>query len=67
MDVSVCVVGAGIIGLSTAVSISQLALPGYRVHVTIISEQFSPETTADGSAGFWEPYLSAETPLEKIK
>ena len=67
MDVNVCVIGGGIIGLSTAVNVAQLSLHGYRVHVTLIAESFSPDTTADGSAGFWEPYLSADTPLDKIR
>ena len=67
MDVNICVIGGGIIGLSTAVNVARLSVPGYRVHVTLIAERFSPDTTGDGSAGFWQPYLSSDTPLEKIR
>ena len=67
MDVNVCVIGGGIIGLSTAVNVAQLSLPGYRVHVTLIAERFSPDTTADGSGGFWEPCLCGDTPVHKIR
>ncbi|KAK3089163.1 hypothetical protein FSP39_001392, partial [Pinctada imbricata] len=51
----VCVVGAGIIGLSSAVRIQESL--GQSVHVTVIADQFSPDTTSDGSGGFWEPHL----------
>jgi len=50
----VCVIGAGIIGLPTAYRLLE-AVPD--VDVTIISEEFSPNTTGDGSAGFWRPFL----------
>ena len=60
----VAVVGAGIIGLSTAVCIQELEPT---VDVTLISEKFSPETTGDGAAGVWGPYLLGSTPEEKIE
>ncbi|XP_048762321.2 D-aspartate oxidase-like isoform X2 [Ostrea edulis] len=50
----VCVVGAGVIGLSTAVRI-QNELPNY--DVTVLADRFSPDTTSDGSGGFWQPHL----------
>jgi len=59
----VCVIGAGIIGLSTAYRLQE-ALPD--VDVTVISEEFSPNTTADGSAGFWRPYYLKGTPDELV-
>lgn len=61
----ICVIGAGVIGLATAVQI--LDKYGSHVHVTVMSEKFSPNTTSDGSAGFWEPYLVGDTPKESIK
>jgi len=51
---SVCVIGAGVIGLSTACRLQE-ELPN--VDVTIIADEFSPNTTGDGSAGFWRPYF----------
>ncbi|XP_019645689.1 PREDICTED: D-aspartate oxidase-like isoform X4 [Branchiostoma belcheri] len=59
----VCVVGAGVIGLSSAVRIQQ-KVPG--VQVTVLAEKFSPYTTSDGAAGFWEPYILNDTPPELI-
>lgn len=60
MKKKVCVIGAGIIGLSTAVCI-QDKIPS--AQVTIIAETFSPNTTSDGSAGFWEPFYPS--PIQK--
>jgi glycine/D-amino acid oxidase-like deaminating enzyme len=63
MTLHVAVIGAGIVGLSTAV-LAQEAIPG--VCVTLISEHFSPDTTGDGSAGLWMPYCLKDTPQSKI-
>jgi glycine/D-amino acid oxidase-like deaminating enzyme len=60
----VCVVGAGVIGLSSAVRI-QNTLPD--VDVTLIADIFSPNTTSDGSAGFWEPHLVNPDQVEDIR
>jgi len=58
----VAVVGAGIIGLSTALEIQeQLA----NVQVSLISEKFSPDTTADGAAGIFGLYLLGSTNPER--
>ena len=64
MKNKVCVIGAGIIGLPTAVHIIE-GIPD--VEVTIISDKFSPETTGDGAAGWWEPYLPGDNPPERMK
>lgn len=56
----IAVIGAGIIGLSTAVAISEK----YRsapIDVTLFAESFSPNTTGDGSAGFISPYILGNT------
>ncbi|XP_041764912.1 D-amino-acid oxidase [Anopheles merus] len=60
----IVVIGAGVSGLSVAV---QLAEHYYNVaNVTLISENVSPNTTGDGSAGLWGPYYCGNTPDHKI-
>ena len=63
MSRRICVLGAGVIGLSTAVNIQQDVLGS---EVTIIADKFSPNTTGDGAAGFWQPYLMKDTPVERL-
>ena len=60
----VAVVGAGIIGLSTAVHILE-SQPG--VTVTLIADKFSPQTTGDGSAGMWLPHAMGNTDEKLIR
>ncbi|XP_070554364.1 D-aspartate oxidase-like isoform X2 [Ptychodera flava] len=48
----VCVIGAGVIGLSTAVNIVE-NIPDAKV--TVIAEKMTPNTTSDGAAGIWLP------------
>ena len=50
----IAVIGAGIIGLSTAVNL-QAALPS--AHVTIIADKFGRDTTSDGAAGSFRPQI----------
>ncbi|XP_056601586.1 D-amino-acid oxidase-like [Triplophysa dalaica] len=54
----VCVIGAGVIGLSTAQSIYQ-HFHGRVTPLTIevYADVFTPLTTSDGAAGLWQPYL----------
>ena len=59
VQVRVVVVGAGIIGLPTAVNILEKV---GNTDVTIVSEELTPNTTGDGAAGVWEPYLTGNTP-----
>jgi D-amino-acid oxidase len=61
----VIVIGAGVNGLSSAVKIAEHF---YRsnLHVTLVSEDVSPNTTGDISAGLWGPYLIGNTPEDKI-
>nr|AAI55660.1 Zgc:172341 protein [Danio rerio] len=59
--VKVAVVGAGVVGLSTAVCIAE-TLP--YCSVTLISEKFSPHTTSDGAAGILLPKEFPDIPLE---
>lgn len=52
LPVKIGVVGAGVIGLCSAVNVQQL-LP--HAHVTIIADKFSEETTSDGAGGLFRP------------
>ncbi|XP_012943189.1 D-aspartate oxidase [Aplysia californica] len=61
---TVVVLGAGVSGLSCAVSIKE-ACP--EVEVELVSETFSPHTTGDGSAGFWIPYILGDTSISLIR
>lgn len=54
MSRRVCVLGAGVIGLSSAVCVQDM-LPD--VAVTVVADTFTPNTLSDGSAGFWMPFL----------
>lgn len=58
--VKVLVVGAGVVGLSTAVCVAE-TLP--YCSVTVIAEKFSPDTTGDGAAGI---LLPKEFPGERM-
>lgn len=60
----VAVVGAGIIGVTSALAVKN-AFP--RFEVCVFADQFSPDTTGDGSAGFWSPYLLGETPVDLVQ
>jgi D-amino-acid oxidase len=35
------------------------------VTITVYADIFSPETTSDVSAGYWEPYCIGDSPKEK--
>ena len=60
----VCVVGAGVIGLSTALRLCQ-EVKG--VQVTVVADTFLADTTSSGAAGLWEPYKLGSTPAELIQ
>ena len=51
---TVCVLGAGVIGLTTALRIRQ-ELPN--LGVTLVAEDFGINTTSHGSGGLWEVRL----------
>lgn len=63
----ICVLGGGINGFCCALRIletfQKLQKP---IEVTVISEEFTPNTTGDGSAGLWGPYLLGDTPTENV-
>ena len=58
---SIAVVGAGVIGLSSAVSILE---KDPTVKVTLIADKFSPYTTSDGAAGLIMPFVMGSTPVQ---
>ncbi|KAM6912431.1 D-aspartate oxidase [Xenentodon cancila] len=60
--VRVVIVGAGVVGFSTAVCISE-ALPS--CSVTLVAEKFSPYTTSDGAAGILFAAEFPDIPLER--
>ncbi|XP_045918418.1 D-aspartate oxidase isoform X2 [Micropterus dolomieu] len=63
-SVRVAVVGAGVIGFSTAVCVAE-ALPF--CSVTLLAEKFSPDTTSDGAAGILFAERFPDIPLERQK
>ncbi len=64
----VAVLGAGVVGLSTAVQLQELLQPG-APPVTIIADKFAKETTSDGAGGMFRPTLSKTpgVPVERLK
>ncbi|NXR23268.1 OXDD oxidase, partial [Cinclus mexicanus] len=60
----VAVVGAGVIGLSTALCITETC-PS--CSVTVLSDQFSPNTTSDVAAGMLIPHTYPDTPIQRQK
>ena len=60
----VCVIGAGIIGTTTAYQIKK-RFPN--AQVDIVAEIFSPNTTSDFTAGYWMPYLNPDTPKSLVR
>ncbi|XP_004702064.1 D-aspartate oxidase [Echinops telfairi] len=62
--VRIAVVGAGVIGLSTALCISN-RVP--RSSITVLSDKFTPDTTSDVAAGMLIPHQYADTAVHKQK
>lgn len=62
-NMRVAVVGAGVIGLTSAFAVKTVFR---EFEVRVFADEFSPATTGDGSAGLWSPYLLGNTPSERI-
>ena len=72
----VCVIGAGIIGLSSAVCIQDhvpnvevpmnYSFPDRCLQVTLIAEHFSPNVVSDVAAGYIQPYLCPKSSEDLI-
>lgn len=52
-SIRVAVLGAGIMGLTSALSIKE-QIPN--ASITVYAEDFSPNTTSDFSNGYWQPF-----------
>ncbi|XP_072003766.1 D-amino-acid oxidase isoform X1 [Engystomops pustulosus] len=57
-EMHVAVIGAGVIGLSTALCIQeQYQHSIHPLKIEVYADKFTPLTTSDGAAGLWQPYL----------
>eukprot|EP01025_Chloroclados_australasicus_P009270 TRINITY_DN13570_c0_g1_i1.p3 TRINITY_DN13570_c0_g1~~TRINITY_DN13570_c0_g1_i1.p3 ORF type:complete len:205 (-),score=20.39 TRINITY_DN13570_c0_g1_i1:860-1474(-) len=57
------IIGAGVVGLGSAAHILK-QFP--QAKVRIIADKFNNQTTSWGSGGLWEPYVMADTPIQKV-
>ncbi|XP_028902724.1 D-aspartate oxidase isoform X2 [Ornithorhynchus anatinus] len=62
--IKIGVVGAGLIGLSTAVCISE-SIP--KCSVAVIADRFTPDTTSDVAAGMLIPHAYPGIPISRQK
>ncbi|MGH0166436.1 UNVERIFIED_CONTAM: hypothetical protein FKN15_051211 [Acipenser sinensis] len=67
-DMRVAVIGAGVIGLSSALCIHDR----YRSSVTpliieVYADRYTPLTISDGAAGLWQPYLYDKGNVQETK
>ncbi|XP_071077986.1 D-amino-acid oxidase isoform X3 [Desmodus rotundus] len=63
----VVVIGAGVVGLSTALCIHEryhTVLPS--LDVKVYADRFTPLTTTDVAAGLWQPYLSDPSSPQEV-
>ena len=58
MVTRVCVVGAGVVGMTTAVNVVERVRD---VTVTVIADRFGEQTTSDVAAGLCFPHLVGDT------
>ncbi|XP_018953554.2 D-amino-acid oxidase, tandem duplicate 2 isoform X1 [Cyprinus carpio] len=67
-DMRVCIIGAGVIGLSTAQSIYQHFHSRISpLTIEVYADVFTPLTTSDGAAGLWQPYLYDKGNVQETK
>ncbi|OTF71410.1 hypothetical protein BLA29_009372, partial [Euroglyphus maynei] len=63
----IAIIGGGIIGVTTGLAIQQ-HLDDHIEMITIFSDQWTPNTTGDVSAGLIYPYFAApDTPVERME
>lgn len=62
----ICIVGAGVVGLSMAMKIIEEIKDEKSVEISILAENFTNQTTSYGSGGLWEPYQIIGTPNDLI-
>ncbi|KAF7661982.1 hypothetical protein LDENG_00248580 [Lucifuga dentata] len=67
-DMRVAVIGAGVIGLSTAQCIyEQFHSTVSPLTIEVYADNFTPLTTSDGAAGLWQPYLYDKGNVQETK
>lgn len=59
----ICVLGAGVVGLTTAFEIQKM-IPD--CELTIIADKFNSDTTSDGAAGLFTPFCTFRGPSKEI-
>lgn len=65
----VCILGGGINGFSSALRVLEYlrtVYPDGTFEVNVLSDRFTPNTTGDGSAGLWGPYLLGSTEPARV-
>uniref|UniRef100_A0A8C3YS08 D-amino-acid oxidase n=1 Tax=Catagonus wagneri TaxID=51154 RepID=A0A8C3YS08_9CETA len=63
----VAVIGAGVIGLSTALCIHERYHSVLQsLHVKVYADRFTPFTTTDVAAGLWQPYTSEPSNPQEV-
>lgn len=60
----IVVLGAGVIGLTTALRLCKEVLDA---DISVVADKLEDETTSAGAAGLWEPYKLSDTPPELIR
>ncbi|MEW5320000.1 MAG: hypothetical protein WDW38_011105 [Sanguina aurantia] len=59
----ICVVGSGVVGLTSALRILQARKSGgVQGSLTVVADRFGKDTTTHGAAGVWGPYKLSSTP-----
>jgi glycine/D-amino acid oxidase-like deaminating enzyme len=69
LPANLAVLGAGVMGLTSATVLSEMKLGGVNVGVTVYADKFTPHTTSDVAGGQWAPSLvkfEAENPQAKL-
>uniref|UniRef100_A0A8C5LVE0 D-amino-acid oxidase n=1 Tax=Leptobrachium leishanense TaxID=445787 RepID=A0A8C5LVE0_9ANUR len=67
-NMHVAVIGAGVIGLSTALCIhEQFHRTVQPLKIEVYADIFTPLTTSDGAAGLWQPYLYDDGNTQETK
>ncbi|XP_068766858.1 D-amino-acid oxidase isoform X2 [Struthio camelus] len=63
----VAVIGAGVIGLSTALCIhDQYHSLVPSLELAVYADRYTPHTTSDGAAGLWQPYVHDDGNLQEM-
>lgn len=66
MGVKVCVVGGGVVGLTTATLLQEEAALPAGSSITLLADKFLRETTSDGVAGLFLPSSDFRGPTDAV-